>query len=172
MLERLIYKLSSDPVRRAYDGILSGEWTFSRGGDSINSPTARHYVTGYHIDERYLTWACGWGKGRAMGPLQHWLLSQAIARYRAMVKPVEGYRLVVMLDDGEHDPHEAEQCGTFASKQGVRAYVQRRFGNHEHFQLKKHGSSAELTWLLIDKATGKDSDLLLLVWTEDLYSHP
>jgi NTP pyrophosphatase (non-canonical NTP hydrolase) len=77
-------------------------------------------------------------------------------------------RLVVMHDDGEHEPHEAEQCGIFPDLAGVHRYVARRFGEGVFEAVARVGGEA---WHLVDRQSREDSDLVLIVWHETLYDH-
>lgn len=80
---------------------------------------------------------------------------------------MEVLRLVTMHDDGEHDPHEAEQCGIFTSPELVRKYVETRFADSA-FEAVPHGSPDDPAWHLIERATGEDSNLVLITWRETL----
>ncbi len=78
-------------------------------------------------------------------------------------------------DDGEHDPHTAEQCGVFADADAVRSYVEKRFpangddSNPIMYRSKQYGDADNLTWELYDH-TGKQVDLVLITWIMDFYS--
>lgn len=83
--------------------------------------------------------------------------------------------LECMYDDGEHEPHAAEQCGVFADAAAVRAYVEKRFPAEGHgtslirYRAKQYGDADNLTWELYDH-TGKQVDLVLITWIMDFYS--
>lgn len=79
----------------------------------------------------------------------------------------EVLRLVVMHDDGEHEPHEVEQCGIFLSAADVRSYVTKRFDEHRSFRAVPHGEPDDLAWTLFKGDS--DSDLVLIVWRETLH---
>jgi len=83
----------------------------------------------------------------------------------------EVLRLVIIHDDGEHEPHEVEQCGIFLSDNHIRAYVDKRFNASmlSHLKAIGRGEAENLTWQL-EFPDGKDANLVVIVWRESLFA--